>query len=155
MKDGSEKFDWQCSQRTKENRCPATVVQHDDNFIEGPSSHSHPAQPGVDVAVEITSQVNALHVFYLSIIFCICTVTYMYYYHVYLNLSMLYLLFQIREIAVENVFQSAGSIVEDVYRKKAAAAVSLPEASRPRPLNLARMANRARQKKRPDEPTDN
>ncbi|XP_078326514.1 uncharacterized protein LOC144622949 isoform X1 [Crassostrea virginica] len=49
---------WRCNKRAKEQPCPATVIQHGDDFKEGGKNHNHPAEPGIHLAVEITSKVK-------------------------------------------------------------------------------------------------
>ncbi|XP_078330619.1 uncharacterized protein LOC144624615 [Crassostrea virginica] len=49
---------WRCNKRAKEQPCPATVIQHGDDFKDGGKNHNHPAEPGIHLAVEITSKVK-------------------------------------------------------------------------------------------------
>ena len=57
-----------------------------------------------------------------------------------------------KRAAVDDVFQPAGSIVEDALTSHATTIPPYP--ALPNPVHLARAANRLRQKLRPDDPTD-
>ena len=43
-----------------EQPCPATVIQHGDDFKDGGMNHNHPAEPGIHLDVEITSKVTSI-----------------------------------------------------------------------------------------------
>ena len=58
---------------------------------------------------------------------------------------------EVKEVAVGNVFRSASSIVDDILRDRVD--TSAP-GDIPRPQNLVRLANRTREKLRPQDPTD-
>ncbi|XP_053390676.1 uncharacterized protein LOC123565429 [Mercenaria mercenaria] len=49
---------WWCSQRTKTRRCPATVIQRDDNFRGGLHRHDHPADLGLRHKTLLTKKVK-------------------------------------------------------------------------------------------------
>ncbi|XP_056009402.1 uncharacterized protein LOC130051475 [Ostrea edulis] len=49
---------WRCNKRGKTQPCPATVIQRGDDFNEGGKKHNHPAEPGIHLAVQITSKVK-------------------------------------------------------------------------------------------------
>lgn len=48
---------WRCIKRSKTVNCPATVIQDGDIYREGLKDHTHPAEPGVHIAVKIKAEV--------------------------------------------------------------------------------------------------
>jgi len=46
--------------RNKSNICPATIVQHQDDFTPGGSDHNHSATPEMEIAVKITSEIYGI-----------------------------------------------------------------------------------------------
>ena len=48
---------WRCAKRGKINPCPATIIQDGGTFKEGIRAHNHAAEPGIHIAVKITSEV--------------------------------------------------------------------------------------------------
>jgi len=51
---------WRCSVRAKGYTCKATVTQVGDDFVPGPQSHGHAAQPGLASKVKVTKKVHVL-----------------------------------------------------------------------------------------------
>ncbi|XP_055997986.1 uncharacterized protein LOC125647370 [Ostrea edulis] len=111
---GEDCIYWRCSKRGKDQPCPATVIQRGNNFQEGLRNHVHPAEPGVDLAVKLKTEV--------------------------------------KRNATQNIFtQSAPRVVEVAL---STANIKAPPASRPKPANMTRMANRVRRNLRPQDPQD-
>ena len=62
-------------------------------------------------------------------------------------------LLQVYEKATEDIFASAGAVIDNVLAQDAEATAEAPPASRPHIDNLKRATNRQREKLRPTEPT--
>ena len=45
---------WQCSQRNRNNVCPATVTQRGGTYSRGPANHTHP--PTVGLVMSVTTK---------------------------------------------------------------------------------------------------
>ena len=100
--------DWQCTVRSKNLRCRATVKQRGSHFTAGSHPHVHQAEVG----------------------------------------SLAKLSAAVKAAGRSEVFKSAGAIVQEVLTQHTA------EIFLPKSVNLERVTNRHRQKRRPNHPHD-
>jgi len=145
--------------RNRTSVCTATVKQEGDTFTAGHQPHNHSSQPGLLNKIRITAQVTVIIDGYIvsfnirnDLFNCkrfLHNITTL----MIFNYRQQHVCLQVKAKAKEktNVFVPSSAIVEDAMPPTDASA---PESSRPKPQNLIRIANRARQGLRPSEPRD-
>ncbi|KAJ8310547.1 hypothetical protein KUTeg_012412 [Tegillarca granosa] len=126
--------DWQCVFRgSGTSSCPASVKERDGSFIFGQREHNHQAAPGSETAKTIKAKTHRHNYQAAPGYETAKTVN-----------------AKVKQDAVNNVFMSAGTIVEQAIATHADEVQT--HFSRPKVENLIRMANRAREQLRPNEP---
>lgn len=150
QREGKTVTSWWCSVRSKTLHCHATVQQHGDGFTRGPQQHLHPCQPGLGIKKQITAKVSPLCPYYCYFYYCPCLCCLVFSGRLY---TMCPIILQVRADAKQktHVFTASSAIVDAAMTAEVGSA---PEPGRPNPINLVRVANRARQGMRPPEPRD-